>query len=272
MSRSSRSVLESPSITSASEQPDISACRPVTGSERGAAYDAALASGLGPSLAPDDAGSPADPGQSGADRLSSHRHRVMVKAMLASVIAPRAHASPMVRMVIPMRAFWWAKTCSTFERSADFAAVARRVGFGIGRPLGLRRWMRLTMPCASSQASFSAERQALSAQAKRAVLDRGDQSLPHPPPIMPGGIGDGLAAERSHCPPLVRGQWRAHASGRSRCGTCSPRRGSRDRPASCRRCSAAGAPRPGSHRSPFPSDQWRTLARSGRPAAGSPPP
>ena len=30
---------------------DTTACRPVTGSERGAAYDAALASGLGPSLA-----------------------------------------------------------------------------------------------------------------------------------------------------------------------------------------------------------------------------
>ena len=52
------------------------------------------------------------------------------------MIVARARFSPIVRMVIPMRAFWWAKTCSTFERTADFAALARRVRFGIGRPRG----------------------------------------------------------------------------------------------------------------------------------------
>lgn len=74
------------------------------------------------------------------------------------VIAARARAKPMVLMVMPMRAFWWAKTCSTFDRTADFAALARQVRFGIGRPLGLRRWMRLSMPRASGHSSFFAER------------------------------------------------------------------------------------------------------------------
>ena len=63
-----------------------------------------------------------------------------------------------MRIVGPMRAFWWARTCSTFERIADQRPLARRVRFGIGRPLGFLRRTRLIMPGAVSQASSSAER------------------------------------------------------------------------------------------------------------------
>ena len=69
----------------------------------------------------------------------------MLNAMLAIVTAALARASPM-GMVMPMRAFCWAKTGSTFERTVDLTALARLVRFGIGRPRGFLRWMRLVIP------------------------------------------------------------------------------------------------------------------------------
>lgn len=41
-------------------------------------------------------------------------------------------------------AFCWANTCSTRARTLDFVALPRRICSGIGLPLGLRRWTRLT--------------------------------------------------------------------------------------------------------------------------------
>ena len=87
------------------------------------------------------------PPYAGTVRLLSHLHRVMLNAMLASVTAALARAMPIVRIVRPMHAFWWAKTCSTFERTPDLRPLARRVREGIiGRPCGFLRWMRLVMP------------------------------------------------------------------------------------------------------------------------------
>lgn len=44
------------------------------------------------------------------------------------------------------------------ERILDFALSDRRVGSGIGRSLGVSRWIRLVKPCLSRRASFAAER------------------------------------------------------------------------------------------------------------------
>ena len=41
---------------------------------------------------------------------------------------------------------------------------------GIGRPFGLRRWLRLTLPMPARKRLFSAERQALSARTSEPVL------------------------------------------------------------------------------------------------------
>lgn len=78
--------------------------------------------------------------------------------MFAIVIAALARARPIVRMISPMRSFWWPKTCSTFDRTTDFRPFALDVRFDMGRPRGFLRWISLTMPLAASQASFSAER------------------------------------------------------------------------------------------------------------------
>ena len=66
--------------------------------------------------------------------------------------------------------FWRAKTCSTWARTSDFAALARETCFGIGLPCGFLRWMRLLKPLASRWASFFAERYAVSAQTPLPVL------------------------------------------------------------------------------------------------------
>lgn len=81
----------------------------------------------------------------------------MLQTMLASVIAASARSRPMDRIVSRMRAFWCAKTCSIFKPGADLAALARPVRFGIGRPRGFLRWMRLFMEISVSQAPFSAD-------------------------------------------------------------------------------------------------------------------
>ncbi len=43
-------------------------------------------------------------------------------------------------------------------RTADLAAFALAVRFGIGLPFGFRWWMRLTLPTLARNRSFSAER------------------------------------------------------------------------------------------------------------------
>ena len=43
------------------------------------------------------------------------------------------------RMNRPDLFFWWAKTCSTWARIDDFAALSRAILCGIGLPAGLRR-------------------------------------------------------------------------------------------------------------------------------------
>ncbi|OLS48626.1 hypothetical protein BV379_10360 [Rhodovulum sulfidophilum] len=96
--------------------------------------------------------------QAGTARLSNHRNRPMLPTMLASVIVVLARARPMVRMISPIRSFWWPKTCSTFERTTDLRPFAQDVLVYIGRPPGFLRWISLTMPLAASQASFSTDR------------------------------------------------------------------------------------------------------------------
>jgi hypothetical protein len=78
--------------------------------------------------------------------------------MLASVTVAVARAGPMVRITSPIGPFWCAKGCSTWARTADFFALARAVRPVIGLPVGLRRWMRLTLPILARNRSFSAER------------------------------------------------------------------------------------------------------------------
>lgn len=78
--------------------------------------------------------------------------------MFASMTVALARARPMVRTTSRMGPFWCAKGCSTCARTADFAAFARAVRFGIGFPFGLRRWMRLTLPASRRNRSFSADR------------------------------------------------------------------------------------------------------------------
>jgi hypothetical protein len=55
----------------------------------------------------------------------------MLKAMFASVIMASARSMPIVRMNRPIRSFCSAKTCSTWARIFDFAALARAIAFGI---------------------------------------------------------------------------------------------------------------------------------------------
>jgi hypothetical protein len=129
-------------------------------SELGGAHDTALAGGLGPFLAPDDVGSAADSGQAGTDRRSGHRRRVMLETRWAGGIVARARVRPIGRRVLPLRTFRRARTCSTRERAADLAASARRLRFGTGRPRGVVRWRRPTMPVASSRVPVPAGRQA----------------------------------------------------------------------------------------------------------------
>lgn len=69
-----------------------------------------------------------------------------------------AREMPMVRMNRPNLFFWWAKTCSTWARIADSAALARAILCGIGLPAGLRLWMRLTSILEASHFSFFCER------------------------------------------------------------------------------------------------------------------
>ncbi len=94
----------------------------------------------------------------GLARPRSHRNRPMLYVMFAIVTAALARASPTVRIVSPIRAFWWAKTCSTLARSFDLRPLAFAVRAGIGRPRGFLRWMRLSGPFSFSHFSFSAER------------------------------------------------------------------------------------------------------------------
>ena len=75
-----------------------------------------------------------------------------------------------MRITKPIGPFWWAKGCSTWARTVDFFALARAVCLGIGLLFGFLRSMRLTVPTPPRNRSFSAERQALSAQTFRAVL------------------------------------------------------------------------------------------------------
>ena len=69
-----------------------------------------------------------------------------------------ARAMPTVRMKRSILSFCTAKTCSTPERTLDLSALARRVVSGIGRRGSLLRWMRLTKPFLSRNASFAFER------------------------------------------------------------------------------------------------------------------
>ena len=121
----------------------------------------------------------------GLARSRSHRNRPMLYAMFAIVIAALARASPTVRIVSPIRAFWWAKTCSTFARSFDLRPLAFAVRAGIGRPRGFLRWMRLFSPFSFSHFSFSAER---SPHTSRQVL-RGRSSKPLA--VVRGGVRSG---------------------------------------------------------------------------------
>src|SRR5215207_7822348 len=61
-------------------------------------------------------------------------HRLNTR--LTSPIFTRARTMPMVRTNYPILCFCSAKTCSMQERTADFLALAWRVGCGIGLPLG----------------------------------------------------------------------------------------------------------------------------------------
>ena len=90
--------------------------------------------------------------------------------MLAIVIVALARARPIVRMTSRMRSFWWPNTCSTFERTTDLRPLAFDVRFDMGRPRGFLRWISLTMLLAESQASFSPDLYAVSAQTRRPVL------------------------------------------------------------------------------------------------------
>ena len=90
--------------------------------------------------------------------------------MFASAAAALARAIPIIRILSPMRSFRWAKTCSTFARTADLRPSALAVRLPIGRPRGFLRWMRLVMPFASSQSSFRLERQSVSAHTSLPVL------------------------------------------------------------------------------------------------------
>lgn len=65
------------------------------------------------------------------------------------VTAASARLWPMLRMVRLVRSFCCAKTCSTRVRIADFLALALAIRFGIGLPVGFRRWiwLRLAATC-----------------------------------------------------------------------------------------------------------------------------
>ena len=90
-------------------------------------------------------------------RPRSHLNRLILYAMFAVVMTVLARAQPTVRVVSTIRAFWWAKTCSTFARFFDSCPLAFAVGALIGRLCGFLRWMRLFSPCSLSHFSFFAE-------------------------------------------------------------------------------------------------------------------
>lgn len=64
-----------------------------------------------------------------------------------------AQARPMERTTSAIGPFCRAKMCSTAERTADLAALARRLRAGIGRPLGFLRRMRDTGYCGTDLVS-----------------------------------------------------------------------------------------------------------------------
>ena len=64
----------------------------------------------------------------------------------------------MVRMKRPILSFCSAKTCSMRDRTADLRPLVRRIGVGIGRPMGFLRWIRLVKPLRARNASFFLER------------------------------------------------------------------------------------------------------------------
>ena len=69
-----------------------------------------------------------------------------------------ALAMPIVRMKRSIVSFCTAKTCSTRERTLDLSALVRCVVFGIARPGGFLRWMRLTKPFFARKSSLAYER------------------------------------------------------------------------------------------------------------------
>ena len=77
---------------------------------------------------------------------------------------------PMVRMNRSIRCFCSAKTCSMRERILDRALLARRIAGDIGRFAGFLRWRREVKPFFVMNASFAADRYAVSAQTLAAVL------------------------------------------------------------------------------------------------------
>ena len=85
--------------------------------------------------------------------------------------AALARASPTVRIAGPIRAFRWAKTCSTFARSFDLRPLAFAVRAGIGRLVRLLAVdPAVQRPCSLSHLSFSAERYPVSPHTSPQVL------------------------------------------------------------------------------------------------------
>ncbi|PWC41722.1 hypothetical protein TSA6c_36625 [Azospirillum sp. TSA6c] len=68
-----------------------------------------------------------------------------------------ARPRPMVRMNSAMRCFWSAKTCSTADRTAERARLARWCDPGIGCPFGLRKCTMLRRFAAAMAASLAFE-------------------------------------------------------------------------------------------------------------------
>jgi len=81
--------------------------------------------------------------QADAMRLLSQHHRIILQAMLASVLAASERAISMAPMNSRMRSFCPARTCSTRARIPDFVALHRAPDLGIGLPFGFLSWMRL---------------------------------------------------------------------------------------------------------------------------------